>query len=110
MKEQKIIVKTSKLLSLILRHQPDIIGLELDENGWTNVKELITEFSVKYFRIDRKLLDEVVATNNKKRFAFDESGTKIRANQGHSIDVNVELKEKEPPAVLYHGTVEKFLA
>ncbi|MEL6558085.1 MAG: RNA 2'-phosphotransferase [Bacteroidota bacterium] len=105
----KTIVKTSKLFSLILRHQPDVIGIELDENGWADIKELIGKFSKKYFPINRSIMDEVVANNNKKRFSYDDSGTKIRANQGHSIAVDVELEEKTPPHVLYHGTVEKFL-
>lgn len=109
MSNQKTIVKTSKLFSLILRHQPDVIGITLDENGWANVNELIAKFSKKYFPINRVLLDEVVANNNKKRFSFNDSGTKIRANQGHSITVDVELEEKTPPDILYHGTVEKFL-
>ncbi len=109
MANQKTIVKTSKLFSLILRHQPDVIGIELDENGWADIKEFIGKFSKRYFPITRSMMDEVVETNNKKRFSYDESGTKIRANQGHSIEVDVELTEQEPPAVLYHGTVEKFL-
>lgn len=109
MNEQKKIVKISKLLSLILRHQPQVIGIELDQNGWAELDKLIAAFSLKYFPINRAMVEEVVATNNKKRFAIDETGRKIRANQGHTVQVDVQLEEKAPPEVLYHGTVERFL-
>ncbi|MEL7145645.1 MAG: RNA 2'-phosphotransferase [Bacteroidota bacterium] len=109
MNDQKKLVKTSKKLSLILRHEPQVIGIEMDENGWVNVEELIRKFSEKFFPINRSLVDEVVATNNKKRFSFDDSGHKIRANQGHTVAVDVQLEESEPPALLYHGTVDRFL-
>jgi putative RNA 2'-phosphotransferase len=101
--------KLSKFLSLILRHQPEAVGLTLEENGWISVNKLI-EACAKNGRIfTRTELEEVVATNEKKRFAFDESGTKIRANQGHSVDVEIEFEEKIPPKLLYHGTAEKNL-
>ena len=102
-------VKTGKFLSLILRHQPETIGIQLDEHGWADVDELIQGVNQtgKYF-LDREFLDEIVETNNKKRYSYNEDKTKIRANQGHSVSVDVELKETEPPEYLYHGTAERF--
>jgi len=100
----------SKLLSLVLRHNPRKIGIELDKNGWADVAELITAVKSKghgYLTLD--ILKEVVHTNDKQRFAFNEGFTKIRANQGHSISVDVELKETTPPNVLYHGTATRFI-
>ncbi|MET3034559.1 RNA 2'-phosphotransferase [Chryseobacterium sp. NRRL B-14859] len=98
--------KISKFLSLILRHQPESIGLKLDENGWANVEELRGKSAKKrvYFTLDE--LDEVVETNNKKRFAFNEDKTMIRASQGHSIEIDLALEAQQPPDFLYHGTAE----
>ena len=96
-------------MSLVLRHQPSVIGAELDENGWLSVDELLRGINKKGTKIDFDLLVEVVETNNKKRFAFNEDQTKIRASQGHSIKVDVELNVETPPEILYHGTVERFL-
>lgn len=100
-------IKTSKFLSLILRHQPEVVGLTLEENGWIEVEKLIQACSDYGKSFTPEELKEVVETNDKKRFAFDESGTKIRANQGHSIEVEIEFEEKTPPEILYHGTAEK---
>ena len=99
----------SKFLSLVLRHSPEIIGLKLDENGWADVEELISKCSQKGNKLDFELLDYVVESNDKKRFAFNENKTKIRASQGHSISVELNLAETEPFEYLYHGTVGKFL-
>ncbi len=99
----------SKFLSLILRHKPETIGLNLDENGWADVTELMTKAAKIGVKFTEEELDEVVATNEKKRFAFSEDKTKIRASQGHSVEVNLELKPIRPPEILYHGTVEKFI-
>ena len=95
----------SKFLSLILRHRPERIGISLDANGWADVTALL-EGANKNRQVALTLDDikEVVATNDKQRFAFNDDHTKIRANQGHSVSVDVELEEAEPPAVLYHGT------
>lgn len=101
--------KISKFLSLVLRHKPDVIGLRLDENGWANVEELLANSAKNGNSFTRKDLEEVVETNDKKRFSFDKSGTKIRANQGHSLKVELEFEEKIPPKYLYHGTAEKNL-
>lgn len=98
---------TSKFISLVLRHKPEEIGLALDENGWANVSELIERMGKRGHKFDFTTLKEIVDTNEKKRFSFNEDFTKIRANQGHTIEVDVELKATTPPAVLYHGTAAK---
>jgi putative RNA 2'-phosphotransferase len=101
--------KISKFLSLVLRHKPEEIGLHLDENGWASVAELLGKSAAKGNNLTVEELREVVATNDKKRFAFDAAETKIRASQGHSIAVEVGFEEKMPPAILYHGTAERNL-
>lgn len=98
--------KISKFLSLILRHQPETINLTLDENGWANVDELREKCSKNKINFTLEELDEVVETNDKKRFIFNEDKTKIRANQGHSIDIDLALKPQQPPEFLYHGTAQ----
>ncbi len=97
-------VKISKYLAKHLRHQPERLGLTLQPGGWVSVDELLRACRDAGFALSRADLDEVVATNDKQRFAFDETGTLIRANQGHSIDVDLGLEPVEPPAQLYHGT------
>ena len=103
------IVKTSKFLSLILRHQPERIGLTLDANGWADVEELMRLSNQKGTFLTRALLEQVVAENDKKRFAFSEDGRRIRASQGHSIEVDLALPPAEPPVLLYHGTASRFV-
>lgn len=98
--------RISKFLSLILRHQPETIGLNLDENGWADVEELRERSAKKKVYFSLEELDEVVETNNKKRFAFNEDKTKIRASQGHSINIDLALEALQPPDFLYHGTAE----
>ena len=94
-------------MSLILRHKPETIGITLDEHGWADVDELIEGISrTQNFNMD--ILEEIVRTDEKQRYSFNDDKTKIRANQGHSIEVDVELEEKEPPEILWHGTGEKF--
>lgn len=100
---------TSKFLSLILRHKPETIGIKLDEHGWADVSELISGIS-KTRPFDMKMLEEIVRTDSKQRYSFNEDKTLIRANQGHSIPVDVELEKKTPPEFLYHGTGEKFVS
>ena len=100
---------TSKYLSLILRHRPEAAGIELDEHGWADVEELIAGLR-KSRPFDRETLEKIVATDEKQRYSFNESHTLIRANQGHSIPVDVELPVTEPPEILYHGTCEKYAA
>lgn len=108
---EKIAKSVSKFLSLVLRHSPETIGLKLDENGWADVEELIEKCNKKgsQNQMTAELLDYVVENNDKKRFAFNEDKTKIRASQGHSISVELNLNEAEPSEFLYHGTVGKFL-
>lgn len=94
----------SKFLSLILRHKPQIVGLELDEHGWADVEELIRR--VKGLNLAK--LEQIVAQDEKQRYSFSADRKLIRANQGHSIPVDVELEELEPPEILYHGTCKSF--
>ncbi|MEM6684684.1 MAG: RNA 2'-phosphotransferase [Bacteroidota bacterium] len=109
MKSTKRTKNISKFLSYVLRHHPDKLGISLDTNGWTSVAILLEKINVGEYTLSMEELEEVVATNTKKRFAFNEDKTKIRANQGHSVNVDLALKSKVPPNYLYHGTVEKFL-
>ena len=102
------IIKTGIFISRLLRHQPEAAGLHLDEHGWADVEELIRCVNTRR-HLDRDLLEEIVATNNKQRYSFSADGTRIRANQGHSIKVDVELEEKEPPEYLWHGTGVKYV-
>lgn len=99
----------SKYMSLILRHKPDVIGIELDEHGWANVNDLISGIEKDNHGFNFELLEEIVRSDSKQRYSFNDDKTLIRANQGHSIPVDVELKEKEPPEYLYHGTGEKYV-
>jgi len=103
----KEIRRISKFLSLILRHQPEKIGLILDKNGWATVNDLLEKSNHQF---SMETLEEVVETNDKQRFSFNEDKTKIQANQGHSLKtIDLELAPQVPPAFLYHGTVPKFL-
>ena len=98
---------TSKYLSLILRHKPEAAGITLDGHGWANVEELIA--GVRKSRpFDRETLEKIVATDEKQRYSFNADHSLIRANQGHSIPVDVELPVAQPPEILYHGTGEKY--
>ena len=99
--------RISKFLSLVLRHKPDTIGIALDAHGWTDVEQLIKKMNEANMSIDMDMLRHVVVTNPKKRFAFNETSDRIRANQGHSVDVELEYKAQRPPAILYHGTGER---
>jgi putative RNA 2'-phosphotransferase len=98
------LVKISKYLSKHLRHQPERIGIKLAPGGWVAVDELLTACQNNFFPINRFELNEVVANNDKQRFSFDSTGTLIRANQGHSVKVDLQLEPANPPDVLYHGT------
>lgn len=98
--------KTSKFLSYVLRHHPELIDLNLDENGWANVDELTAKSTNDSQGFTFEELDEIVETNDKKRFIFNEDKTRIRANQGHSIDINLALIPQQPPKFLYHGTAQ----
>jgi putative RNA 2'-phosphotransferase len=106
---RKSLVKKSRFLSLVLRHKPEVIGLTLDENGWVDIDTLLEAVHAHNRALTRTELDEIVATNNKKRFAINDDGRRIRASQGHSIDVELGLQPRTPPPVLYHGTAVRFL-
>ncbi|MCG2617409.1 RNA 2'-phosphotransferase [Terrimonas sp. NA20] len=99
----------SKFLSLVLRHKPEQIGLTLDQNGWASVTELLAKLHANGSPVSMELLEEIVDSNNKKRFAFNNDKTQIRASQGHSIEIDLDIKACEPPALLFHGTAEKNL-
>lgn len=101
--------RISKKLSLLLRHQPELYGLHLDEQGWCSVAELIDAFAKKGQDLSLEVLQDVVAENDKKRFAFSKDGLFIRANQGHSVEVELGYDPQVPPPVLYHGTADRFL-
>lgn len=101
--------RVSKFLSLILRHEPEAYGVVLDSAGWTPVDALLDACRRHGHAIDRAVLERVVAENDKKRFSFDESGARIRANQGHSVEVELGYEAASPPALLYHGTAVRFV-
>lgn len=103
------LISKSKMLSRWLRHRPDVIGIKLDKNGWTNVAELIAKATAAGTPITHEELVQIVAESDKQRFTLSEDGLRIRAAQGHSVTVDLNLPAKKPPPVLYHGTVRKFL-
>jgi putative RNA 2'-phosphotransferase len=104
------LVMVSKFLAKHLRHAPDALGLTLQPGGWVSVDDLLAASERAAFSISYDELIECVETNDKKRFSFDDTGDLIRANQGHSVEVDLQLEEKQPSDVLYHGTVERFIA
>ncbi len=106
---EKRVIRVSKYLSKHLRHSPDELGLTLQPGGWVPVDDLLAAAEEHGFPISYDELVECVETNDKRRFSFDETGDLIRANQGHSVEVDLQLEERQPPVVLYHGTVERFL-
>ena len=93
---------------MVLRHKPDAVGIKLDTHGWAEVSAIVSAFS-KMGTFTVAMLNEIVRDDEKKRYSFSADGTKIRANQGHSVKVDVELKEAVPPEVLYHGTGRKYV-
>lgn len=104
------LVKISKFLSLILRHKPQVIGLRLDANGWAEIDELVDRVNQHGIPMTRELLETIVHSNDKQRFAFNSAHSHIRANQGHSVTVNLGLSAQQPPPLLFHGTATRFLA
>lgn len=108
---KKQLESTSRFISLILRHKPEVIGIALDEHGWADVQDMITGINASgKHSLDMEMLEEIVRTDEKGRYSFNEDRTLIRANQGHSIPVDVELEEKTPPDTLWHGTGEKYVS
>lgn len=109
--DERLRVKRGRLLSLVLRHQPRRAGLTLGEGGWVAVDDLLAGLRDRMgVTLSRAELDEIVATNNKRRYAYDESGSHIRASQGHSVDVDLGLEAVQPPETLYHGTGSQSVA
>ncbi|MGK7932945.1 MAG: RNA 2'-phosphotransferase [Microcystaceae cyanobacterium] len=107
--QEKRLTKISRFLSYHLRHAPEKLGLQLQSGGWVSVAELLKASQSHQFPITLIELERVVATNNKKRFSFDETKAKIRANQGHSVAIDLELNPVIPPSFLYHGTHRKVV-
>ena len=103
------LVPQSRFISRVLRHAPASIGLSLDDAGWADIDTLLGAAAAHGVVLDRMTLNEIVATNDKQRFAIDATGTRIRANQGHSIDVDLGLGPVEPPQRLFHGTATRYL-
>lgn len=99
----------SKFLSLVLRHKPEVLGLELDDQGWADIDQLLCNMAAQQRPVSREQLEMVVETNDKKRFAFNGDKTRIRASQGHSVPVALVMAALEPPECLYHGTVDRFM-
>lgn len=102
-------INISKFLSLVLRHQPETIAITLDQNGWADVNDLIEKANNYGIKFDRETLNHIVATNPKKRFAFNDTLDKIRASQGHSVEIELGYTNQKPPEILFHGTAEKFV-
>lgn len=107
-KQEFSLTRASRFLSLVLRHKPDAAGVTLDEHGWADVDALLRGMPDR-FPLTREQLEEIVRSDSKNRYAFNEDHSRIRANQGHSVPVDVELRETPPPEVLYHGTGEKYM-
>ena len=103
------LIRASRFLSLVLRHKPEAAGIQIDAHGWADVDSLLRGMADRY-PLTAAQLEEIVRTDNKQRYSFNADKTKIRANQGHSIPVDVELSEREPPKILWHGTGEKYVA
>lgn len=103
-------VKVSKFLSLVLRHKPEHIGLVLDGEGWADIDDLMARARANGMALTREIILQVVETSDKQRFALDSTGQRIRANQGHSIDVDLGLEAREPPPILFHGTSAAAIA
>src|SRR6266540_3072871 len=106
---EKETVRTSKFLSLILRHEPERVGLRLGDAGWVGVDELLKAVNSHGVSLTPDELKHSVATSDKKRFAFSEDGLRIRASQGHSVEVDLQYAPQTPPELLYHGTAARFL-
>lgn len=102
-------IKISKLLSLVLRHKPQAIGITLDENGWTDVQTLLTRLAANGHQLTPDQLYDLVDTNPKKRFALTDDRTRIRANQGHSVEIDLGYRQSTPPEWLFHGTATRFI-
>ena len=96
----------SKFMSLVLRHKPEEIGIKLDANGWVSIEDLVLKSNGK---LTDETIRSIVEQNDKKRFAISDDGKSVRANQGHSVNIDLDLRPTEPPEILYHGTASRFL-
>lgn len=103
------LIKISKFLSLILRHKPESIGVTMSPHGWVKINELIKAAQKHKIYLSKTLIDEIIKTNDKQRFTYSSDGESIRANQGHSINIELQLEPTKPPDSLYHGTIIRFL-
>ncbi|OLF13882.1 RNA 2'-phosphotransferase [Actinophytocola xinjiangensis] len=106
--DERRMIRISKYLAKHLRHQPERLGLVLDTGGWVDVDVLLAACAANGFALTRAELEHVVTANDKQRYAFDPAGTRIRANQGHTVAVDLDLPVATPPDVLYHGTAHRF--
>ena len=109
MEQDKNDIRLGRFLSLVLRHEPSAAGVTLDANGWADVRQLLDGMNRTGRKIDMETLERVVRENNKTRYSFNAEHTRIRANQGHSVAVDVQLRAQTPPDILYHGTASRFL-
>ena len=109
MEQRESDIKLGRFLCLVLRHHPEEVGIILDEHGWADVGALLDGVCSTGRQIDRETLERIVREDNKQRYTFNEDHSRIRANQGHSIQVDVELRKVQPPQYLYHGTATRFL-
>src|SRR5437867_10747914 len=107
--EARRAVRISKLLSLALRHAPEALALTVARDGWAHVDAVLRGLAARGLEVTRDELEEVVATSDKKRFALSPEGDRIRASQGHSLDVDLDLPRATPPDRLFHGTVDRFV-
>jgi len=106
---EKEAIRTSKLLSLVLRHEPERVGLRLGDGGWVGVEELLQAVNGHGAALTLAQLRHIVATSDKKRFAISDDGQRIRASQGHSVEVDLQYPPQMPPELLYHGTAVRFI-
>jgi putative RNA 2'-phosphotransferase len=107
--DERMRTRLSRFLSLVLRHKPETIGIALDREGWVAVDTLLVQCRAHGKDISRSVLDDIVATNPKRRFAFSHDGARIRANQGHSVEVELGYQPQPPPDLLFHGTIAAVL-
>lgn len=110
MEQHKNDIKLGRFLCLVLRHHPEAAGIILDKHGWADAESLLRGVCATGRQIDRETLERIVREDNKQRYSFSDDHTRIRANQGHSIQVDVELRKIQPPQYLYHGTATRFLS
>lgn len=107
--DPKAITDLSKFLSFVLRHKPEAVGLEIDPNGWVEIEQLVEKCHQHGKTLTKGIVEAIVTTSPKRRFAISEDGLRVRANQGHSIEIDLGYEPKEPPGLLFHGTVSSSI-